>query len=101
MAVRVKVTVNRGGVRRMLGEPFMVREVERRAENVRQLAVQLSPIRTGRYVTSHAVRSGLGTGGAATAWVVNSTPYAIYLERGTSRMRARRILGRALRAAAD
>lgn len=99
MTVRVKVKVDRAGVRRMLGEPFMVREVERRAELVKALAVQLSPIRTGRYVASHTIRSGVSPSGAAYARVVNSTPYAIYLERGTSRMRGQRILSRALRAA--
>ncbi|MFY1595488.1 HK97 gp10 family phage protein [Micromonospora sp. WMMD737] len=99
MPVKVKVRSNRAGIRRMIGEPFMVREVERRAELVRALAVQLSPIRTGRYVASHTVRSGIKPNGAAYARVVNNTPYAIYLERGTSKMRAQRILSRALPAA--
>lgn len=99
MSVKVTVKVNRRGVREMTGAPFMVREMERRAEAVRGLAVQLSPIRTGRYVGSHAVRSGVRPTGAAYAQVVNSTPYAVYLERGTSRMRGQHILARSLRAA--
>lgn len=99
MTVKVTFRPDQVGIRRMLGEPFMVREVERRAELVRALAVQLSPIRTGRYVASHTVRSGVTEGGVAFARVVNSTPYAIFLERGTSKMAARHILSRALRAA--
>lgn len=99
MTVKVTFRADRPGIKRMLGEPFMVREMERRAELVKALAEQLSPIRTGRYVRSHTVRSGVSPAGVAYARVVNSTPYAIYLERGTSKMRGQRILARALRAA--
>jgi len=84
----------------MLGQPFMVREVQRRAENVRALAVQISPVRTGRYRASHTVRSGVRPSGAY-AKMSNSVPYAVYLEFGTRKMRAQRILTRALVAASD
>lgn len=106
--LNVKLRVHRSGVRRMTGAPFMVREVERRAENVRLLAVQISPVRTGTYRASHTVRSGVNTTGAAFARVANGARdlqtgyvYAVALELGTSKMRAQRILRRALRAAAD
>jgi HK97 gp10 family phage protein len=101
VAVKVKVRVNRRGVRQMLGAPFMLREMERRGENVRFVAQQIAPVRTGRYRASILVRSDLTPAGAARAHVVADTPYAYFLERGTRYMRARRILGRALSAAAD
>lgn len=99
MTVRVKVVINRTGVAAVTRSPMIRRELERRAELVRFTAVQLSPIRTGRYRGSWAVRSGVRARGAY-AQVVNSAPYAIYVESGNSQgAPAQRVARRALRAA--
>lgn len=115
-ALRVtRVRVHRSGVRRMLGQQFMQQEMRRRINKVRLLAIMIAPIDSGNYVSRFvepgAVVSGRNERGAAFARLRNdaSNPqddpggyvYAYALELGNSRMRAQRILYRALRAASD
>lgn len=112
-ALRVtRVRVNQAGVRRMLGAPFMVREMDRRMQLVRLLAIAIAPVETGLYVSRFlrpgAVRSGVNQRGAAFSRLTNDArdpatgfPYPIVLEFGSEHVRAQRILRRALRAASD
>ncbi len=98
MSQRVRVKVRRAGVRAMLQQPYMVREVEDRAQRVWWTAQQLAPVRSGRYRASMAVTSGVRPAGAY-ARVTASAPYSIFVERGTRKMRAQHVLARALKAA--
>jgi hypothetical protein len=67
-----------------------------RAARVKQRAVDLSPVRTGRYRASWHYRTGINNRGYASATVWNSVYYAAYLEFGTRYMHARRVLARAV-----
>lgn len=100
MADRVRIRVHRSGVRAMLQQPFMLREVERRAERVQWVAQQIAPVRTGRYRASIAVSSGTRPSGVY-ARVTAHAPYSYFIERGTRKMRAQHVLARALKAAGD
>lgn len=105
-ALRVtRVTVNHAGIRRMLGARFMQAETERRMELVRLLAIAIAPVDTGDYVSRFsrpdAIDTGVNERGAAYSRLSNNSGHAYFLEVGTERMRAQRILRRALRAAAD
>lgn len=83
------------GIEAMLRSPAMVQAMHRRAERGRNFARLISPYRTGRYVRSFRIVSGVYRG---RAWsrLINIAPYAIYLEYGTRYMKAQRILGRAM-----
>jgi hypothetical protein len=83
------------GLRAMLGTPEMVAALHSFADVIEERAVQISPIRTGRYVNSWRVTSGVRNG---VAWsrVANIAPYAGFLETGTRYMKRQRILGRAV-----
>lgn len=114
-ALRVtRVKVHRAGVRQMLGAQFTVDEMRRRINLARILAIMIAPIDSGNYVSRFArpdaVVSGRNQRGVAFARLSNDAKnpqepggycYADALERGNSRMRAQRILRRALRAVAD
>lgn len=113
MALTVtRVRVNQAGIRRMLGQQFMVNEMDRRMQRARLLAIIIAPVDTGRYVSrflrAGAVESGVNARGSAFARLQNDARdpqtlfcYALALEVGTKYMRAQRILRRALRAAGD
>lgn len=111
-ALRVtRVRVNRAGVRRMLGAPFMVDEMDRRMQRARLIAIVIAPVLSGNYLSrffrQDAVESGVNERGVAFARLSNDArssegaPYGFYLEVGTRHMRAQRILRRALRAVGD
>lgn len=97
-SVRVKFTPNRRGIQQVANMPGVRAEVRRRADNVQRLAQNLAPVRTGRYRASIHVTMGTRRG-AALAVVEAAAPYSIFLERGTSKMRAQHIMRRALAAA--
>lgn len=109
-ALRVtSVRVSQSGVRRMLGAPFMQREMNRRMQKARLLAIAIAPVDTGNYLSrffrQDAVESGVNERGVAYARLSNDARdpetlfcYALALEVGTRHMRAQRILRRALRA---
>lgn len=106
MSVVVRVKVNRAGVRRMLGQPYMVRDINRRVERVAAYGRFRSPYLTGQYSRSWEHIAGTRNGIAyGKAW--NFAPHAWFLERGTKnadgtpRMKARHYVKEALRAAAD
>ena len=110
--INVRVRVHQTGVRRMLGQPFMVDEMYRRGNLVRLHAITIAPVRTGRYVSRFlrrdAVVAGVNEEGAAFVRIDNDAKdpqtgfcYALALEVGTKHMRAQRILRRALQLAAD
>lgn len=107
-----RVRVHRSGVRRMLGAPFMQREMDRRMQRARLLAIVIAPVLSGHYVSrffrSDAVVSGVNERGAAFARLSNDAKseegycYAYApLEVSTENAPAQRILRRALRAVGD
>lgn len=99
MSVRVKFKANRAGINAVARAPYMQREVRRRADAVKALAVQLSPVITGRYRAGWDVRVEVRRG-AAVGIVHNDVPYAWYVERGNSRgAPAQHVARRALAAA--
>lgn len=98
MSVKVRVKVSRAGVRGMLNGPDIRRELAVRAERVQRMAQQIAPVDTGRYRASIHVRMTT-RGGVPVAQIVAATPYAVYLEFGTRRMRAQKVMRRALVAA--
>ena len=73
-------------------------EIQRRAENVQRLAQNLAPVRTGRYRASINVTMTTRRG-AAVGVIQAAAPYSIFLERGTSKIRAQHVMRRALAAA--
>ncbi|MFB6392631.1 HK97 gp10 family phage protein [Polymorphospora lycopeni] len=95
---RVRVNVDQAGVRRMMMQPWMQREMDRRGQRVAAVARSIAPVRTGRYRASIRVRSGVRASGAYSE-VVATAPYSYFLEVGTRHMAAQRILSRALHAA--
>ncbi len=111
-ALRVKrIRVHHSGIRRMLGSPPLVREMRRRMNKARILAIMIAPIDSGNYVSRFsrpgALESGVNARGVAFARLSNDARspegflYALALEVGTRHMRAQRILRRALRAVED
>lgn len=106
MSVVVRVKVHRAGVRRMLGQPYMVREVAERVRRVAAYGRLRSPYVTGHYSRSWFWRAGTRNG-IAYGKAGNRASYAWFLERGTRnrdgtpRISARHYVKEALRAAAD
>lgn len=104
---RVKVRVDPAGVRRMLGQSFMIREMDRRGDRVRRLGIFTSPYLTGEYSRSWHKVSGVNATGAAFSKVSNATDHSWFVERGTKNddgtvcMEARHVVKNALQAAAD
>lgn len=104
MAVSTRLRVNRVGVRRMLGQPYMVREVGERVRRVAAYGRFRSPVVTGHYSRSWfsvaGTRNGIAYGKAG-----NRARYAWFLERGTRnedgsvRINARHYVKNALSAA--
>jgi hypothetical protein len=104
MAARFKL--NRQGVGRMLRMPGMQAEMLRRAELIRSIAINLSPVyekgpSPGRYKASWESVS-LSRGGArhnrAAARVQNRVYYARWVEYGTEKVPAHHVLLRAAQA---
>lgn len=89
------------GQRAMLATTSMVDAMLTLAERVEERAVQIAPIRTGRYVNHFSSSAGIHEG-VAYGRVSNDAHsddgylYPAALEWGTKHMRAQRILGRAL-----
>jgi bacteriophage HK97-gp10 putative tail-component len=99
VSVKATFNANRAGINAVARAPFMQREMLRRAEHVKDLAVQLSPVITGRYRANWTSRVVI-RGGKAVGIVSNDTPYAWYVERGNSRgAPAQHVARRALAAA--
>lgn len=106
MAVKVKFKPNRQGIAEIGRSKAMQAMLKDKAEMVKARAEVIAPVETGRYkgITQTYGRGGFHvivgvSRGKAYAKVRNTTPYASYLEFGTSKMRRQRILGRALLAA--
>jgi HK97 gp10 family phage protein len=71
--------------------------VRRNGAKLERLAKQFAPVDTGHLRNEiHTDQSGDGRFGALEVSVVSSTPYSIFVERGTSRMAPRAFLGPAL-----
>jgi HK97 gp10 family phage protein len=98
---------NPAGIRALLASPAMVKAMERVAEKIEAEAVRLAPVRTGNYVNSFSVHADVHDGVARgvvsnnahsepSAGYAGGYPYCQALEFGTSKMRAQRIMGRAL-----
>jgi hypothetical protein len=111
---------DRAGLRAMTAAPFMVKEMERRADLGRIEAERIAPVQTGAYAfgAEGAVTAGEdihGGGFKVTSGVRdghayarlsndvhrNNFCYAAALEFGTKYMRKQRILGRAIDAIAS
>lgn len=88
------------GLEAVLRSQRMQRALKRRADAGKEYAQRIAPVRTGRYKASFRVVTGVRNG-VAYARLMNTAPYAIYLEFGTRYMRRQRILGRALDAMRD
>lgn len=98
------------GIGEMLRSTFMLREMARRAEKVRDEAIRSAPVgkrqdrHPGRYKASFHLEQtthGGAHGDRAAAYVYNDAPEAFYVEFGTSRQQGRHILRNALNAARD
>lgn len=98
MSVKAKFTANRAGINSVARMPGVQAEIRHRAEQVQRLAQNIAPVRTGRYRASIHVTMTTRRG-AAVAVITAGAPYSIYLERGTSRIRAQHVMRRALAAA--
>jgi hypothetical protein len=97
--VRVTFRPNRAGINAVARSEGVRREIRRRAENVKDLAVQLSPVITGRYRAGWTVRTEVRHG-AAVGIISNAVPYSWFVERGNSRgAPAQHVARRALAAA--
>lgn len=80
-----------------LQAPFMMVEMQRRAEAIKTRAIELSPVRSGRYAASFSVQSGIRRTGSPRAYgrVTNTAPYASAVEYGFGKTPKYRVLGRA------
>lgn len=106
MPVSTRLRVDRAGVRRMLGQPFMVAHIAERVRRVAAYGRFRSPYVTGHYSRSWfwqaGTRNGIAYGKAG-----NRARYAWFLERGTrnkdgsTRINARHYVKDALSAASD
>jgi hypothetical protein len=112
----VEYRENRGGIEEMLRAPWLVVELERRAELGRIEAERIAPVRTGAYAFGLPGDEGVHGGGfkvaagvkdgRAYARINNDVRrgdycYAAALEFGTRYMKRQRPLGRAIDALAD
>lgn len=86
---------NPAGLQRVLASQRLLRVLRARATAGMRYARRLAPVRTGRYRASFRVVSGTRNG-VVYARLLNSAPYAVYLEFGTRYMRRQRVLGRAM-----
>ncbi|MGW7350945.1 HK97 gp10 family phage protein [Streptomyces sp. NPDC054784] len=103
-----KFKMNKKGVGELLRSPGVEAEMLRRANVVRDAAVAISPVGTaawdphpGMYKASWhttSTRRGGRRRDRAVATVWNSAPYARFVEYGTERVRAHRVLLRAAQA---
>lgn len=82
MADRIKVEIYRSGVRRVLRQPYMVQDIDRRVQRMRRYGVFRSPVKTGQYSRSWFSYAGLRNG-VAYGRVGNSAPHAWFVERDT------------------
>ncbi|HLL69017.1 MAG TPA: hypothetical protein VK453_25380 [Micromonosporaceae bacterium] len=102
---------DRAGIHDMLGSPFIVGELHRRAELIRIEAERIAPVDTGAYAFGLPGKPGVAgggftvtsgvRGGVAYARVSNDVRrgdyvYAFALEFGTKYMQKQRPLGRAV-----
>lgn len=93
----------------VLAAPWMVAEMRRRAEKVKERAEATAPVggeddpHRGLYKASFEVDSGVRNEPTRRAFgrVTNTAPYAIDVEYGSKHNRRYRTLGRALDAAGD
>lgn len=90
-----RFTENPAGIAAMLRSQDMQTAMRVKAERGQAYAESISPVRTGRYKAAFRVVVGVRLG-VAWARLVNTTPYARFLEFGTKYMRRLRILGRAM-----
>jgi len=95
----VRVTVNQGAIHSLLASPTgpVSRYVLRKAILVENAAKVLCPVDTGRLRASIGI-SKHPTAAGMVVHVGTTVEYGGYVERGTSRMRARPYLAPALRA---
>ena len=92
------------GIGKMIRSPEMQAEMRRRAEKVAAAAEAAAPVESGDYKGSFKVTSGARGGSRknrAFGRVTNTSSHAVYVEYGTSKVRARHTLRDALRAAGD
>lgn len=97
------------GIGEMLRADWMVGEMRRRAEAVKNAAESDAPVggsgdpHRGRYKESFSVESGIREGKTrrAVGRVVNDSPEAVFVEYGNKNIDAYHTLGRALDAARD
>lgn len=103
----VKFKMSNKGVGQLLQSPMIEAEMVRRAEVIRSTAVAISPVggaadpHPGHYKTSFEVTSTTRGGrrkNRATATVRNTAYYARWVEYGTEKVPAHRVLLRAAQA---
>lgn len=86
------------GIGEMLCAPFMIAEMERRANAGKSYAESIAPEKTGEYKASFEVESGIRQGKTRRAFgrLKNTDPKAFYLEVGTEDTPKFRVLGKSL-----
>lgn len=91
------------GIGEMLTAPFMVADMRRRAELVKNAAQAIAPVGEGEYINRFEVDSGVQERKTRRAFgrVSNTDPKAFFLEVGTIDTPRFRVLGSALDAAKD
>ena len=96
----MKYTPNHAGVAEILVGAPMVAKMAEVAEEIKTVAIALSPEETGLYRSSFVVHSGVkflpGLDVRAYAEVENTAPYALHVEYGDGNTPRHRVLGRAL-----
>jgi hypothetical protein len=101
MAVKVRYKTRRAGINEVVRSDFMLRECERRADNVVGLGQQIAPVRTGAYRAMIHRRSGIRARGAW-AQAIAGARYSWWVERGNSLgAPAQQVMARVLHAARD
>ncbi|MFI6510134.1 HK97 gp10 family phage protein [Streptosporangium sp. NPDC050855] len=97
MPPRARFRSNYKGIGEMLRSAQMQREMETRAEQVKDKAKSLAPQDSGRYADSFRVETGAreGAKSRAVSKVINYAPNAPYVEWGTSRTPRYRVMGKA------
>jgi hypothetical protein len=92
---RVRFVADYAGTGEMLRTDYMLAAVMRHAGRIEDIAVAISPLDQGEYVSSfHIIPTTHGgpKGDRAQARVENFSPHANFVEFGTSRQKGRHVL---------
>lgn len=97
MAQRTRFKGDYKGIGKLLRSAQMQREMENRADPIKQRCEADSPRDSGQYAESFRIETGVrgGKKPRAQSKIINSAPNAAYVEWGTSRTPRFRVMGKA------